>query len=70
MSLLPDELETPVLPELAVQHVADDVALETAARTAAEGFGFALEAMKAFYRPGLLELRGARVYVGRSAAHR
>ena len=65
MTVSPDELADARAPGLEIVRVEDEEGLADAARVAAAGGGAPLEFMLALYAPGLLQLAGLAVYLGR-----
>lgn len=65
MTVSPDDLADARAPGLEIVRVDGEEDLADAARVAAAGGGAPLEFMLALYAPGLLELTGFAVYLGR-----
>lgn len=65
MTVSPDELADARAPGLDIVRVEDEEGLAEAARVAAAGGGAPLEFMLALYAPGLPQLAGFAVYLGR-----
>ena len=66
MAVSPEELTDERAPELEIVRVDDEEGLADAARVAAAGNGVPLELIRALYAPGLLQLAGFAVYLGRA----
>ena len=65
MTVSRDELADPRAPGLDIVRVEDEEGLADAAQVAAAGGGAPLEFMLALYAPGVLQLAGFAVYLGR-----
>ncbi len=66
MTVTPDELADARVDGLEIVRVQDEDGLADAARIATTGFGAPLEWMLAMYAPGVLQLEGNDVYLGRA----
>ena len=66
MAVSPEELTDERAPELEIVRVDDEEGLADAARAAAAGNGVPLDLIRALYAPGLLQLDGFAVYLGRA----
>ena len=66
MAVSPEELTDERAPELEIVRVDDEEGLADAARVAAAGNGVPLDLIRALYAPGLLQLDGFAVYLGRA----
>ena len=66
MAVSPEELTDERAPELEIVRVDDEEGLADAARVAAAGNGVPVELIRALYAPGLLQLAGFAVYLGRA----
>jgi ribosomal protein S18 acetylase RimI-like enzyme len=65
MTVSPDELVVRPVPNLEIAAVRDEQGLREAAGVGAAGFDAPSDAMLALYPPGVLELAGFTVYLGR-----
>jgi ribosomal protein S18 acetylase RimI-like enzyme len=65
MTATPGELAEVRVSELEIVRVDDEAGLAEAARIAASAEGAPLEFMRALYTPGVLQLPGNRIYLGR-----
>ena len=66
MTVEPDGLVGPDVPELEIERVEDDAALAEAAAIVAETFGAPLPAVQRLYDPALIEIDGLGLYLGRA----